>query len=299
MQDSSIVLVLAVVGGYAFTLNYFPTHHRTIRSSGYALFYRSVFWGYVFFHAACLLLFILREADGLSGTFALFHDRSVWLDLPSIADVLIGPLRANLHDLITPSVLALWIGLIISLPLNAIVTEKMKAQISAKLSSQLELILTSSLVNAQMLLVTLDSGKVYAGWVIKTLDVAENNSDPGSGFRLLAYRSGYRSQDTQEVFFTTDYGWLFEEQQQLPVDNLATFIPLNRISAITNFDPELFDDFSVHSAKKFGKPPREAHLVRVAEPVSVEANATVFQAKVPQNWKERLRQLKYVRQQKP
>ena len=290
MADSSIVLILAVVGGYAFTLNYFPTQQRTLRSTGYALFYRSVFWGYVFFHASCLVLFIIRENGGLGHAWYFWTNKENLTAEIEFFAVLSDSIASSQDNLIAPSLLALWMGLLISFPLNAIVTKKLKANIIAKSSSQLERILTSSLVNRQMLLITLDSGKVYAGWVIKTPDVGDNNSDPGSGFKLLAFRSGYRCTETQAVVFTTDYEWLFDEDQSVSVDQLSTFVPLNRVVAITNFDPDLFDEFAKQSTKAIAKQPEKKHQVEVSIAKRVKVN--VGPRPIPPDWKTRLQQQK-------
>jgi len=104
-----------------------------------------------------------------------------------------------------------------------------------------------------MLLITLDSGKVYAGWVIRTPRADASNQDPGAGFGLLVYRSGYRKAETQKVVFTTDYKWLLEQTdpdtgtETLSPDTLSTFIPLHRVVVITNFDEQYYEKFQENS----------------------------------------------------
>lgn len=249
-MTESVVLFLAAAGGYAFTRNFKVTRLSVLKSSGYALFFRAVLWGYVFFHAACLLLLIIRLEPYWQSVLSYWlHPLENEFYRYGIT-VFFDSIEHYKNNLAVPSIMALWFGLFLSFPANWIFSSKaLHFRIALASGSELESILASALGNRQMLLITLDSKKVYAGWVIRTPRLDVSNQDPGTGFELLVYKSGYRHSDIHKVIFTTDYSWLLDAShtksgdKSYTVDALSTFIPLHRVVTITNFDRDLYLKF--------------------------------------------------------
>lgn len=213
--------VLAIIGGYVFSLRCKITRLAILKSSGHALFYRAAFWGYIHFQASCLILLIFRSDPDLSSFFIFWlspFDHSAataaWTTMVDSVSVFEG-------DLLAPSLLAMWLGLFLWIPTNLVLGAFMPqrvlvARLVQEYGTDLEKTLMTSLAEFRMLLITLDTGKVYAGWVVRTPNLDFDNQDPGAGFDLLTFMSGYRESPTMKVVFTTDYTWIYEEDHGSP-----------------------------------------------------------------------------------
>lgn len=251
-------LLLAAVGGYVFSLRCTVSRVAALRSAGQALFFRAVFWGYIFFQSACLWLYPsrIRASDAVStSVWSYWADSisngAILLSIRLIPDVLLDSVRAFEADPFTPAVLALLIGAVLSWPVNLVIRKLVPDRVLVarqvdEHGSELEKMLYLSFGEGRMLLITLESGKVYAGWVFSTPSLEVDNADPGAGASILGYKSGYRDPTTKRVVFTTDYRWIYSGDDYVDVEELVTLIPLRRVLSATWFDPDLYDAFQKH-----------------------------------------------------
>lgn len=114
-----------------------------------------------------------------------------------------------------------------------------KRKISAKLSAiskaiqdrPLDLYFLSASRSQRFVLITLDTGKVYVGTI---LSPGEVNESEGLGPEIMIYpiASGYRDTTDQQLTLTTEYPDSEEN---------AVFIKMDRITTVSNFDPELYN----------------------------------------------------------
>lgn len=249
-------LLLAAVGGYIFSLGCTVTRVAVLREEGQGLFFRAAFWGYVFFQAACLCLYPFQVSPGDTPstsawdfwTHPLAYD--AFGSLVLIPELLLQSIAAFQSELLAPAALALALGSLAWLPVNAIVKrlifpQRLVARQIDDHGTEFEKMLYTALAQQRMLLITLESAQVYAGWIIRTPSLELRNDDPGAGAGMLCALSGFRDPETKQVQFTTDYSWLYREGAETYVGEVETFIPLGRVMTATWFDPTLFREFQL------------------------------------------------------
>jgi hypothetical protein len=112
--------------------------------------------------------------------------------------------------------------------------------------------------------ITMDSNKVYVGFVVGTSDP----SDPRKDLSFLPLVSGYRDSETHELTFTTYYteiygrltdtGAMPPPLNHLMPDDFVTVIPVSKIASIHLFDFAAYRAFTprerVRKARANGKP---------------------------------------------
>lgn len=267
-------LLLAAVGGYTFNRGCDLTRVAVSREEGQGLFFRSVFWGYVFFQAACLCLFPFRVSPDPAASTSVWDfwtnptDHDALSSLALIPELLLQSIAEFQSELLAPAALALAFGSLAWLPINAVANSVISLdrlvarQIDAH-GTELEKMLFTALAEQRMLLITLESAQVYAGWIIRTPNLELKNDDPGAGAGMLCALSGFRESETQQVQFTTDYTWLHREGAEAHMGEVETFIPLGRVMTATWFDPKLFREFQLRGdlARPDGKDsdPEQGH----------------------------------------
>jgi hypothetical protein len=102
--------------------------------------------------------------------------------------------------------------------------------------TETEKLLVRAMEDQDLILVTLDSRKVYVGWTIYSPEPRIEGKD----FRLLPVMSGYRDEQGLFVEFTTQYATAYErveagEVEGLQVDDFETMIPLESVISVGLF----------------------------------------------------------------
>jgi hypothetical protein len=112
--------------------------------------------------------------------------------------------------------------------------------------NDLEMLLLRSMDLEMPVLLTLGSGKVYVGYVVRLFhpDVERKH------IRLLPVMSGYRSDNTQEVRFTTFYDVIRAQAQDpnsgfygLLERDFEIVIPVAEVKSVSLFDARAFEAF--------------------------------------------------------
>jgi hypothetical protein len=128
--------------------------------------------------------------------------------------------------------------------------ERIKLQ-SVK-ENDFELLVFKSLRREIPILVTLISGKVYAGWAVKT----PNPKATRKHLTVLPLLSGYRSPTQHRVEFTINYYDILERLKNGPdpdlnymyTEDLQVVIPTDQISSAHLFDLTVYEQFQKRSA---------------------------------------------------
>lgn len=119
------------------------------------------------------------------------------------------------------------------------------------LGDDLELLIFRALDHDMPLSITLVNGKVYVGYVTRSLtpDVERTY------LRISPIVSGYRREDTQEVSFTTDYARVKSEAKDHSSDlygllneDFDIVLPLARIVSVSLFDFVAYEAFEEERA---------------------------------------------------
>ena len=264
-------LLLAVTGGYVFSLTWKPSRYRTARESGHRTYFRAVFYG------AVLVVIVALAAPGTSLLHWLEAHRTVIygpdsaavppaLSTPHLltgfaltAFVLAAPLAYLLNALqVLLFVPAAWID---SLRFSRTTDERAAGQLSglrdilasATRASEVWLIrkvvrehdfeglVLEAFLAQTPLLVTLDNGKTYVGLVV----AAPNPALERRSIRLLPLLGGYREDPSHRLEITTDYYEVIERIQCGAIvgrrlSDLDVVLPTERIAYVHLFDLELY-----------------------------------------------------------
>ena len=108
-------------------------------------------------------------------------------------------------------------------------------------------ILISAAVRRKSVMATIDSQKVYVGYVQNTIDPSTDRKS----FTLIPVMSGYRDSE-QAITFTTDYSFVQEqiknktapEYEHLDYDDFIVTIPIERLVSLRFFDERAYKEFN-------------------------------------------------------
>lgn len=285
-MDLTPLLILPVVGGYAFSIIWSTSYFRASRESDQRIYFRAVFYAvFLYACAVCvhILLYVNAEwyVEGLDH-FTIFSEKPaevrIWSE-PSqqallVLTFILGPLLAYILEI--PMLFANY--KFIDLVEDASgETEEVPAGRSSSLAkarqrlfyafyplyrlsawwarwnleravtdSDFERLLVRAMFRDMPVMLTLESGKLYVGWVIRAL----NPRDAIKEVRILPMLSGYRDSETHQVEFTTNYVEVLETMSA-PTPDLAhmepgdfeVVIPCDRIIFSHLFDVEAYLHF--------------------------------------------------------
>jgi hypothetical protein len=171
-------------------------------------------------------------------------------------------LYKNGHPLVSASgvpAIALIAACIASLLANSILHPLAAAsyQNGSDRANLLKQLLHQSLIDEKLIEVTLESDKVYIGWVASqppSIEAADGY------FAMLPVRSGYRDKDTRQLVVTTRYEKVFREmideaeKARMPTPTFEDFqktIPLSSVVSVGAFDPAAYERFNLSEVEVF------------------------------------------------
>ena len=217
------VLFLPLLGGYLFITLWNRTRFQTKRHSGHRLLFHSAFFGVVFL----LLAFLFSR-----GLTLMFPRAASWWHS-----------RVPFSYAGT-SLLALTFGSVLWIPLNrwiSLVKKEAKRAIE-EANDYLEMLLLQAIEETKMVMLSLKSGKVYIGLIIRNFDPAYDRKYVA----VLPMRSGFRQEDLT-VKFTTDYAQVYQQivDQKVDVvdDDFQIVVPVSEIESAHLFSPNAYKLF--------------------------------------------------------
>lgn len=226
--------ILVVLGaGFLFTSNYPIAKFKQLRSSGWILYFHTFLWGVIF---SGLSLIVMQLLDNLRW-FRRLHNH-----------IVLGKMRVE--DL-TWVILTLALAFLVGWCSSKITSIKEKSIQKCVSESPVKAKLYQAVLNAEIIMVTLDTGKVYSGLILDAIDMEKPEMDY---LALCPYKSGYRDQKTQVIRFTNNY-WsyfksIYHHYQSEPnsftkisneIRKYSIVLPLKHIVSIENYDPVTFE----------------------------------------------------------
>jgi hypothetical protein len=221
------VLLLPLLGGYVFISYWNYTRFSARRYSGERLL----------FHAALAGVFLLV----LSYTIVLLLSEA----LPSLAATWQRwvPFKHS-----GTSLGALLLGATLWWPLNFAYGKKRELRRTiSDWNDYLEELLTDALDSTRQVSITLNSGKVYVGFVVRTFDPAYDRKY----IVILPTMSGYRAATTHRLVFDTDYTRVYqalmdEDESRLVrgVNDFQIVVPVSQVVSANLFDWEAYQRFN-------------------------------------------------------
>jgi hypothetical protein len=221
------VLLLPLLGGYVFITYWNYTRFSSRRYSGERLL----------IHAA------------LAGVFLLILSYT----LVSLTSAKWPNLASTWHGWVPfahsgSSLGALLLGATLWWPLNLVFTKETELRRTiADWNDYLEELLTDALEDTRQVSVTLNNGKVYVGFVVRTFDPAYDRKY----IVILPTMSGYRAATTHRLIFDTDYTRVYqslmgEDESRIVrgVDDFQIVVPVSQVISANLFDWEAYQRFN-------------------------------------------------------
>ena len=120
-----------------------------------------------------------------------------------------------------------------------------------KYANGLEQLFANSIIDDKQVMVNLQNGKVYVGY----MSWQPPSSDENSYFRILPIISGYRTSESHEVIYVTDYTPIYlklaEEDkdvvEKLSIDDFQKYFRMSDVSTACIYDPDVDFLFGVPS----------------------------------------------------
>lgn len=240
-----VVLVLAV--GYVYCSIDPDKKYKLARKDGYSLYFYIGFWGTIWTLAAIVIFFILDLSNTPSAILEKFGIHFKAFEPASAFTMAeIKQLLLCIGTLLFTAVLAL-----IKKTYYSIRPSKRKQlMVNVAKSNACESMLFNSINDYQPLLFTLDSDKVYVGFV--------SDFDPIDGkiefVTILPLLSGYRD-ERKSLQFTTNYYEHYqihigekaespdEPEMQLLLEKFRIIVPFSEVISVSGFDIDAFKLF--------------------------------------------------------
>lgn len=114
-------------------------------------------------------------------------------------------------------------------------------------NNDFEILLARAVYRDIPVMLTLDTGKLYVGWIVRIPNPAEFRK----AVRILPMLSGYRNNETHDVEFTQNYYTILNDMSDgkldtlahLEIDDFEVVLPYDRIVSSHLFDPKAYVTF--------------------------------------------------------
>lgn len=251
-MDFDLSLLLALLGGYWFIHLSFFYRFRAQTLTGYRLVFEAALVGFGFVALAFLVRFFFR--DGEVGSCVA----QVWSEVAGPGAEVLGVLVLAL--LLVPP--AAWLSNVFeglrelsrvpelwddSFPTHQ---DLLQASYNHALDkalhrsgNELSLLFHAAALSQQTVNLTLRNGKVYVGWIKRSPGLKPDEQY----VRLAPLMSGYRKEESHEVFFNIDYPSDEYEDARSPIEleEFEVILPVAEIVSARLFD---FDVYERHFA---------------------------------------------------
>lgn len=241
-------LIIPLIAGYAFADSWHGARYRIARSTGYSLYFSAALYGVALLVMGGLLLLLLVGSE--AGFLRYLHTVLGFFKVSAAPAAMEVYMAAVL-------LLTLFLGLFGGHALNLFPGSSKYFLRKAIENSDFERLVLRAIERSLPMLVTLDNGKVYVGYVIRTIDPLADEKE----LRILPVFSGFRSKETGTVAFHTNYSGVLrqlvrnarnqeaadDEDQPLSHLNIGDFevvIPVSKIVTSTLYDSEAKEMFS-------------------------------------------------------
>lgn len=248
------------MGGLFFCSKWNYTRWRVAREDGHRLYFRAVFFGALIF---AFVAWLQPHAESYFPSYARAVASAKNFVKPMAKDKVASEAVADLSIICFISMLA---GLPLAWLCNLFFWKNYWLRRALR-KDVIEAFLLSAVDKEASIAVTMDDQKVYVGYVVESSDPTEDRKC----IRLLPLMSGYRTEETHKVTFTTFYADLYgrtgstDQGAPLPTplehltpEDFITLLPVDRISSYRQFD--------VSAYRRFQRPPPPAEPPQ-AQPV--------------------------------
>ncbi|MDY6815248.1 MAG: hypothetical protein SV598_05115 [Pseudomonadota bacterium] len=191
------LIIIPLIAGYSWANSWHLSRYRIARSNGYTLYFSAALYGVAILVMAGLTLMLLTAWE--VGFVEYLAQASGLLGLsPSV-----GSFGLQVAALLLVTILY---GIVGGHFLNLLTGTHWPYKLAIK-NADFERLVLRAIERSLPMLVTLENGKVYVGYVIRTIDPLADEKE----LRLLPVFSGFRSPETGQVTFSTNYSEVLVE----------------------------------------------------------------------------------------
>lgn len=225
------LLLLALAGGFVFAVIHLPTRYRISRAQGQEVYFYAAYYAVVLVGVSLVLLWAAK----------LTIPKPAVARIDNLWSSVLGPLDV---PSLPPFVCAFVVGYVGAHLINfASDSGKAAQRIIREHGDELEKFLYLSIVDARLVYVAFNNGKVYVGWPAWAPEIRRNPERTAGYFGLLPVRSGYLD-ETSQPQFTTQYGPVYEqilegELESLDMTDFEILIPMNNVAVIRPYSLNL------------------------------------------------------------
>lgn len=243
-------ILVPLLAGYAFSTSWAGSRYRVARASGYSLYFSTALYGGALLVMACLVhMYMVANNAGFLG----YLERGlVFFDYKS------GYSPFELRS-IAILIITLGLGLFGGHLLNFIPFHNKLFFRVAIHNEDFERLVVRAIKRSRPMMVSLDSGKIYIGYVIRTIDPVDDRKE----LRMLPVLSAFRSPETGKMTLNTNYsgvlikiwdnrlsffskkkGQNFEDLSHLEPGDFEIVIPVSKIVSSSLYDHHAYDIFN-------------------------------------------------------
>lgn len=239
------LIIIPLIAGYSWANSWHLSRYRIARSNGYTLYFSAALYGVAILVMAGLTLMLLTAWE--VGFVEYLAQASGLLGLsPSV-----GSFGLQVAALLLVTILY---GIVGGHLLNLLTGTHWPYKLAIK-NADFERLVLRAIERSLPMLVTLENGKVYVGYVIRTIDPLADEKE----LRLLPIFSGFRSPETGQVTFSTNYSEVLVEISEddsedgededggalghLYPGDFEVVIPVSKIVTSTLYDDEAYTRF--------------------------------------------------------
>lgn len=205
-MDVAVLLLLPLVGGYAFSRTWNLTRFLAAREEGHKLYFRAAFWGVALFAISSLIrLWLTADVEAYRSVESSLRDQ--------ITPYLKEPEKGNPYQLTITAIWALFLGAPLGKLLNLVYWRGFALKHAIQ-HDDFEMLLNEAVDRTIPIALTMKSRKVYVGFVTQTFDPSHDRK----WISILPLVSGYRDSDNLRIVFVTNYQDVYGKVGPVEVD---------------------------------------------------------------------------------
>jgi hypothetical protein len=234
--DSPLLLLIPLLSGYLFLISFYFTRYYHSKIETQRLIFNSIICAFIVYYVS------------------YFADLKLLQKYPEFRDEL---KTYNLFKVqgLNFSIFTLFVSVFLAQILNLFIPTNLMLKITIKLwGDEFERLFYKSMrekeVEEGLLMITMDSGKVYIGYVNKISKPLVNQQ-----IEIIPYISGYREEETKilhlPIFYFDILEYYIDGKKKKKIDDeMGIILPKDRIISASRFSIEVFNRFDIQEERK-------------------------------------------------
>ena len=237
--DSPLLLIIPLLSGYLFLISFYFTRYYHSKIETQRLIFNSIICAFLVYYLAYFAdIKILQKNLEFRNNLKAFNPFN--------------------YSGLGFSIFTLFVGVFLAHILNLLIPTNLMLKITIKLwGDEFERLFYKSMrekeIENGLLMITMDNGKVYIGYVNKISKPLVNQQ-----IEIIPYISGYREEETKilhlPIFYFDILEYYIDGKKKKKIDDeIGIILPKDRIISASRFSIEVFNRFNVQEEPKKSK----------------------------------------------